>query len=61
MIFKVIVIGLLAWQLIQLVRRRKGKQNEPTYVIVPAERVQKDPTLFDQRGPPPNYYPPLKQ
>lgn len=61
MIFKAIVIGLLAWQLIQLVRRRKERQSEPTYIIVPAEQVQKDPTLFDARGPPPVYYPPLKQ
>lgn len=61
MIFKVIILGLLGWQLIQLLRKKKEKPMEPTYVIVPTDQVGKIPELFDQRVPPPAYYPTLKQ
>lgn len=60
-IFKAIVLGLLGWQLIQFLRKKKEKPMEPTYVIVPTEQVGKIPELFDQRGPPPSYYPNIKQ
>lgn len=60
-IFKAIVLGLLGWQLIKLLIRKKEKPAEPTYVIVPTDQVGKIPELFDQRGPPPSYYPSVKQ
>lgn len=62
MIFKAIVIGLLAWQLIQLLRRKREKPAEPTYVVVSPETFpQKESTFLNQRGPPPSYdSPPIK-
>lgn len=60
-IFKAIILGLLGWQLIQLLRKKKEKPAEPTYIIVPSDQVEKIPELFEQRGPPPSYYPTLKQ
>lgn len=56
MIFKVIVVGLLAWQLIQLVRRRREKPAEPQFVFIPADvNPQKEAEFLNQRGPPPGY------
>lgn len=56
MIFKAIVIGLLAWQLISLIRNRRQKQPQNTYVIVPPENViHKDPAHLDLLSPP-SYY-----
>lgn len=56
MIFKAIVVGLLAWQLfLQLRRRREQPTAEPTYVFIPPETPQKDAALLNQRGPPPSY------
>lgn len=52
MIFKAIVIGLLAWQLIQLVRKKREKPNDPVYIVIPPD--QKSP--LKQREPPPSYY-----
>lgn len=62
MIFKVIVVGLLAWQLIQLLRRRREKPAETTYVVVTPEALsEKESTFLNQRGPPPSYdSPPIK-
>lgn len=62
MIFKAIVIGLLAWQLIQLLRRKREKPAEPTYVVVSSDALpQKESTFLNQRGPPPSYdSPPIK-
>lgn len=57
MLFKAIVIGLLAWQLMLLLRRRRSAQNttEPTYVFIPPDTTEKDPALLNQRVPPPTY------
>lgn len=56
MIFKAIVIGLLAWQLISMVRKRRQKQPQNTYVIIPPENViRKDPAQLDLLSPP-SYY-----
>lgn len=62
-IFKAIILGLLGYELIKLLRKKKEKPVDPTptYVIVPTEQVGKIPELFDQRGPPPSYYPTIKQ
>lgn len=55
MIFKAIVIGLLAWQMIQLLRRKREKPAEPTYVFIPTDDIPQ------KRGPPPSYdAPPIK-
>lgn len=54
MIFKVIVIGLLTWQLIKLVTKRKEKPSEQTtYIVIPSEATGKNPYLLN--GPPPSY------
>lgn len=55
MIFKVIVVGLLAWQLFIQLRRRRETPVEPTYVFIPPDSQQKDATLLNQRPPPPSY------
>lgn len=57
MVFKVIVLGLLAWQLVLLLRRRREKPAEPTYVFIPPDTIpQKDvATFLNQKGPPPSY------
>lgn len=61
-IFKAVVIGLLAWNLYQLLKKKKQpQQTDPTYIIVPSDKVDRIPELFDQRGPPPEYYPGIKQ
>lgn len=62
MIFKAIVIGLLAWQLIQLLRRKREKPAEPTYIVVSSDALPlKESTFLNQRGPPPSYdSPPIK-
>lgn len=60
-LFKVAVIGMLGWQLIQLLRKKKEKPAEPTYIIVPSDQMEKVPEFLEQRGPPPSYYPSVKQ
>lgn len=55
-LFKAIIVGILAWQLIlQLRRRREQPTVEPTYVFIPPDGPQKDTALLSQRGPPPSY------
>lgn len=55
-VFKAIVVGLLAWELIRLLRRRRQTQPEPTYVFIPADGLPpKEGALLNQRGPPPSY------
>lgn len=58
-LFKAIVIGLLAWELVLLLRRRREKPTttEPTYVFIPPDSSipHKEATLLNQRGPPPCY------
>lgn len=52
MIFKVIVLGLLAWQLIELLRKRKEK-TQPTYIFATTEKpLEKEA----ERSAPPAYY-----
>lgn len=56
MIFKAAIIGLLAWNLILLLRRRREKPADTNYVFIPPDTVpQKDTTYLYQRGPPPSY------
>lgn len=56
MIFKAIVIGLLAWNLILHLRRRREQQADATYVFIPPDTMpQKDATYLNQGGPPPSY------
>lgn len=56
MLFKAIVIGLLAWQLLLQLRRRREKKTESTYVFIPPDNLQeKNVALFNQQGPPPSY------
>lgn len=57
-LFKAIVIGLLAWELVLLLRRRRERPNtEPTYVFIPPDSSgpHKEATILNQRGPPPSY------
>lgn len=57
-LFKAIVVGLLAWQLLLQLRRRREQQQpaEPTFVFIPPDNAtQKDTSLLNQRGPPPKY------
>lgn len=56
MLFKAIVLGLLAWQLLLQLRRRRQQRTEPTYVFIPPDSSpEKDATLLNQRVPPPSY------
>lgn len=53
-LFKAILLGLLAWQVIELVRlRRKQKQTEPIYIFPTTDK-----TLDKEfeRSAPPAYY-----
>lgn len=61
-VFKAIVLGLLGWQLIQFLRKKKEQPQvvEPTYIIVPADQLGRVPDVFEQRVPPPSYYPSVK-
>lgn len=53
-LFKAILLGLIAWQVIELVRlRRKQKQTQPTYVLATTDSpVEKEM----ERSAPPAYY-----
>lgn len=56
MIFKAVIIGLLAWNLILLLRRRREQPVDTTYVFIPPDTVsQKDVAYLNQGGPPPSY------
>lgn len=57
-VFKAIVIGLLAWQLLQLIRMRRQSQRteQNTYIVVPPENIiRKNPALLNEQSPP-SYY-----
>lgn len=57
-LLKAIIIGLLTWQIILLLKRRKeNNQNGPTYIVLsPDQKLSKDPSLLNKREPPPSYY-----
>lgn len=57
-VFKAIIIGLVAWQIILLLKRRKeNRQNGPTYIILsPDQKHSKEPSLLIESEPPPSYY-----
>lgn len=55
-LFKIILVGVLAWQLIELIRlrRRKTKEAEPIYLYPTTENRPTEKEL--ERSAPPAYY-----